>query len=68
MMFLRLLCCKGEECILRHTVGAIYTTNMQFAKVSYSPMPSCAYRVKAMAGEVRTAGFADSVLAGDWRP
>jgi hypothetical protein len=26
MMFLRLLCCKGEECILRHTVGAIYTT------------------------------------------
>jgi hypothetical protein len=26
MMFLRLLCCKGEERILRHTVGAIYTT------------------------------------------
>jgi hypothetical protein len=28
MMFLRLLCYKGEERILRHTVGAINTTIM----------------------------------------
>jgi hypothetical protein len=47
MMFLRLLCCKGEERILRHTVGAIYTTitptrlysrSSQIQKLCYRPL------------------------------